>query len=168
VVAVLNDHPTEWTGPLLIERQDSGGAVLATATQWITVAARSVTLVQVPESVAAFGDPASELLVSRLGEARALWFAVADREFSYDDPGLTVDVQTVPGGLDVRVQAVGLARDVLLQADRIHPDAVVDQGFVTLLAGESAVFHVRAPIDLDPGSVKTPWVLTDISSVLNR
>ena len=70
------------------------------------------------------------------------------------------------GGLDVRVQAVGLARDVLLQPDRIHPQAVADRGFVTLLAGESVVFHVRAPLDLDPAAVKTPWALTSLSAVL--
>jgi beta-mannosidase len=64
------------------------------------------------------------------------------------------------------VQSAGLARDVLLQADRIHPDAVADRGFVTLLPGESTVFAVRAPVDLDPALVEAPWVLRDLSSVL--
>ncbi|WP_433303806.1 glycoside hydrolase family 2 protein [Actinoplanes sp. CA-030573] len=166
VVAVLNDHPAEWSGPLLVERQDSGGAVLATVTRWVTVAPRSVALIPVPAAVAGFADPSAELLVSRFGDVRALWFAAEDRDFAHDDPGLTVEVETVPGGLDVRVQAVGLARDVLLQPDRIHPGAVCDRGFVTLLAGESAVFRVRAPLDLDPGSVKSPWVLTTLAAVL--
>ncbi|MEV4641706.1 glycoside hydrolase family 2 protein [Actinoplanes sp. NPDC049548] len=168
VVAVLNDHPDEWTGTLLVERQDTGGAVRATVTGRVSVAARSVSLVPVPEVVAAFGDPAAEVVVARLGDARALWFATEDRDFAYEDPGLTVDVEAVAGGLDVHVQAVGLARDILLQADRIHPQAAADRGFVTLLAGESAVIHVRAPIDLDAGLVKAPWVLTDLATALRR
>ncbi|MEV4351648.1 glycoside hydrolase family 2 TIM barrel-domain containing protein [Actinoplanes sp. NPDC049596] len=145
VVAVLNDHPAEWTGTLLIGDQGTP----------VSVPARSVRLVPVPE--------ADGPLVARLDDARALWFP---DDVSYDDPGLTVDAEPVDGGLDVRVQATGLARDVLLQADRIHPQATVDRGFVTLLPGESVVFHVRAPIDLDPASVKAPWVLTDLSAVL--
>ena len=164
VVAVLNDHAEPWSGTLLIERHDTTGAVRATAPRQVSVAGRSVALVPVPAAVAEFGDPAAELLVAQLGDARALWF----RDLADDDPRLVVDVDAVPGGLDVRVEAVGLARDILLQPDRIHPEAVVDRGFVTLLAGESTVFHVRAPVDLDAGSVKAPWVLTDLFSVLRR
>ncbi|WP_433797569.1 glycosyl hydrolase 2 galactose-binding domain-containing protein [Actinoplanes sp. CA-252034] len=84
------------------------------------------------------------------------------------DPGLTVTAEVVPGGLDVRVHATGLARDLLLQPDRIHPEAVVDRGFTTLLPGESTVFAVRAPVELDPGSIKSPWVLTDLWSALRH
>jgi beta-mannosidase len=166
VVAVLNDHAAAWTGILLIERRDAGGAVLATATERVSVAPRSVGLVPVPAAVAEAGDAAPALLVARLGAARALWWTTEDKDVTYDDPGLTAEVEAVPGGLDVHVHSVGLARDVLLQPDRVHPLAVVDQGFVTLLPGETSVFHVRAPIDLDAGSVKAPWVLTDMASVL--
>ncbi|WIN00543.1 glycoside hydrolase family 2 protein [Actinoplanes oblitus] len=146
VVAIINDEPTEWTGTLLV----------SAASQQVSVAPRSVTLVPVPSA---------DLLVAQLDDARAIHFGT---DVSYDDPALTIDVESVPGGLDVRVHALGLARDVLLQADRIHPRATVDRGFVTLLPGESVVFHVRAPldIDLDPGLVKAPWVLTDLARVM--
>ncbi len=166
VVAVLNDDPAAWAGPLLIERLSTDGLVVASAVVRVEVAARSVALVRVPEAVAEFEDPAAQLLVARLDGVRDLWFPVPDKDFAYEDPGLSVTVDPVSGGLDVRVQSVGLARDVLLQADRIHPDAVVDRGFVTLLPGESTVFAVRAPVDLDAGLVKAPWVLRDLSSVL--
>ena len=122
------------------------------------MAARSVALVPVA--------PSAEVVVARLDDARALWFA-ADTSGT-GDPGLTVEVDTVPGGLDVRVQAAGLARDLLLQADRVHPQAVVDRGFVTLLPGESTVFHLRAPVELDAGLIKAPWVLTDLASALRE
>jgi beta-mannosidase len=160
VVAVLNDQPAPWNGTVLIERRDAAGRVLGTATEQVTVAARSVALVPVP------AGPAADLLVARLDDARALWFTTEDKDFGYDDAGLTVEVDTVPGGLDVHVRAAGLARDILLQADRVHPRAMVDRGFVTLLPGESTVLRVRASADLDGGLIKAPWVLTDLASVL--
>ncbi|GAA0228330.1 glycoside hydrolase family 2 protein [Cryptosporangium japonicum] len=159
VVAVLNDSPRPWTGQVTVERPTTGGRHCAD----VVVAPRSVELVPVPGSLAD-----AEFLVARLDDERALWFGVPDKDFPYPDAELAVTVEPVPGGLDVRVEARTLARDVLLQADRIHPRAVADRGFVTLLAGESAVVRVRAPIELDPGSVHEPWVLTDLASVLKR
>ena len=143
MVAVLNDSPSPWQGELMINKRP----------QAITVNARSVAYIEISDK---------SFVVAELDGARALWFG-DDTEIT--DPGLTIEAIAVPGGLDVHVHATRLARDVLLQPDRIHPDAVVNLGFVTLLAGESAVFQVRAPIALDPSSVKAPWVLTDLSSV---
>ena len=154
VVAVLNDHAEPWSGPLRIERRDTGGTLRYSIIEKVEVAPRSVALIPVPD-----GD----LLVAQLDDRRALWFSSSATD---QDPGLTVTTEPVPGGLDVTVHAAGPARDILLQPDRIHPGAVVDQGFVTLLPGESTVLRVRAPIELDPGSVKDPWVLTDLASVL--
>jgi hypothetical protein len=34
------------------------------------------------------------------------------------------------------------------------------------LPGESVTFRVRAPVALDAGQAKAPWVLTDLASVL--
>ncbi|MEH1166856.1 glycoside hydrolase family 2 protein [Micromonospora sp. CPCC 205539] len=167
VLAVLNDSPQPWHGQLTVARQDAGGEVVAEHTQEATVAARTVALVPVPRHVTGFTSDA-EILVARLDAARALWFAVPDRDFPHADAGLTVSADAVPGGLDVRVQATGLARDVLLQADRIHPAAVTDRGFLTLLPGESTTIAVRGPAELEPALVKAPWVLTDLATVLRR
>jgi beta-mannosidase len=168
VVAVLNDDPAPWSGVVTVARQDAHGTVAATWNRPVDVPARSVTLLPVPAAVAAFDDPAEQFLVARLDGVRNLWFAVADKEFRYPDPGLTVTVEPAPDGLDVRVRAAALARDVLLQPDRLHPRAVTDRGFVTLLPGESTSFPVRVPpgLVLDPASVTSPWVLTDLYAVL--
>ncbi|MEU4690654.1 glycoside hydrolase family 2 protein [Actinoplanes sp. NPDC023714] len=147
VVAVLNDTAFSWDGTLLVDGHDIP----------VSVAPRSVSLVPFTVSSSA------GVVVARLDDARALWFSSS---VPLENPRLTVDVEAVPGGLDVHVRAAGLARDILLQADRIHPRATVDRGFVTLLPGESVVFHVRAPFDLDPALAKVPWVLTDLFSAL--
>ncbi len=165
VVAVLNDSPQPWHGELSMRRQDVDGAVHSEYACPVAAGARSVALVPIPRDCLP-GE--AEFLVARLDDARALWFAVPDRVFAYPDAGLTVTAEPVPGGLDVRVEAAGLARDVLLQADRLHPDAVADRGFLTLLPGESTTIHVRGPAELDPALVKAPWVLTDLAAVLHR
>ena len=46
----------------------------------------------------------------------------------------------------MHVTARTLLRDVTLLADKLDPDAVVDDALVTLLAGESATFHVRTTV----------------------
>ncbi|WP_433825889.1 glycoside hydrolase family 2 protein [Actinoplanes sp. CA-015351] len=157
-VAVLNDSADVWDGLLRVESRSADGALLTTVSHQVSVAARSVAVIP-----GAGGDAA--IVVATLGEARALWFA---SDAASADAGLTATAESVPGGLDVRLHAAGVARDVLLQADRIHPSATVDQGFVTLLPGESTVLHVRAPVPLDPGSVEAPWVLTELASALTQ
>ncbi|SDT06306.1 glycoside hydrolase family 2 protein [Actinoplanes derwentensis] len=156
-VAILNDHAAPWTGDLMVEHRDTGGAVLATTVIPVSAAARSVTLTAIDHSDAA-------LVVATLGDVRALHHT---GDTAVPDGGLTVTAEIVPGGLDVHLHATGLARDILLQPDRIHPDAVVDQGFVTLLPGESTTLHVRAPAELDPHSIKEPWVVTDLAAALS-
>jgi beta-mannosidase len=153
---------------MTIQRRTAAGEVRAEHASEITVAPRSVALVPLRAPVAGFADATTEFLAAELGGQRALWFGVRDLNFAYADADLTVTAEPAPDGLEVRVEAAGLARDVLLQADRIHPRAGTDRGFVTLLPGESAVWHVRAPVELDPALVKAPWVLTDLASVLRR
>ncbi len=42
----------------------------------------------------------------------------------------------------VRVTAGSVQRDVCLLVDKVDPDATVDDGMVTVLPGETHVFHV--------------------------
>ncbi len=151
VVAVMNDSPETWTGIV-----HAGAASLE-----VEVEPRSVSILPLEGEGFLLGGKG--FLVAELDGVRALWFA---DDYSLDDPQLTVAADVVPGGLDVHVHAAGLARDILLQPDRIHPAATVSQGFVTLLPGESTTLCVRAPVPLDAGVVKAPWVLTDLASVL--
>ena len=141
VVAILNDHPSVWSGTLRV----------GDVAQEVSVAPRSVSLIPVRSE---------RQIVARLHSARTLWFS---DDLPPEDPGLNVTAEPVDGGLDVHVHAAGLCRDHLLQAARRPPSATVDRGFVTLLPGESTVFRVRCPVPLDPAQVKDPWVLTDLS-----
>lgn len=66
-------------------------------------------------------------------------FPVPDREIPYPPPEFEVGV--TPGA--VTVTAHTLVRDLLLQADRLGPEARADRGLVTLLPGERVTIGVE-------------------------
>ncbi|WP_250034705.1 glycoside hydrolase family 2 protein [Paractinoplanes maris] len=165
VVAVMNDRPEPLRETVRIARMDIHGAEVGVSETVVEVAPRSNQLVPIPAELTAEGADPSDVLVAHVGDVRDLWFF---RDFHLEDPELTVTVDAVPDGLDVTVRAGGLARDVLLQPDRLHPGATVDQGFVTLLPGEVTTFHVRGPAVPDAELIQAPWVLTDLATVLRH
>ena len=64
--------------------------------------------------------------------------------------GLDPRAERTTDGYAVHVTARTLQRDATLLADKVDPDAVVDDAMLTLLAGESATFHVRSEVEVDP------------------
>ncbi|GEC03734.1 beta-mannosidase [Streptomyces spinoverrucosus] len=142
VVAVVNQAAREWTGEVTLRRMSVDGGVLGGASVAFTAGAREVALVRVPRELEP--DGAKEFLVANAQGLRALRFPAPDREIPYPRPEF--DVELVPGG--IAVTAHTLVRDLLLQADRLDPDARADRGLVTLLPGERVTFGVsgwRAP-----------------------
>ncbi|MET9762556.1 glycoside hydrolase family 2 protein [Streptomyces sp. NPDC006372] len=73
------------------------------------------------------------------GGLRALYFPVADRDIPYPVPEF--EVALAPDGITVTART--LVRDLLLQADRLDPEARADRGLVTLLPGEEVTIGVR-------------------------
>ncbi|MFD7990272.1 glycoside hydrolase family 2 protein [Streptomyces mexicanus] len=97
---------------------------------------------------------------------RSLYFPVPDKHFAYPAPHYDVTVRDLAGdgsgtgadrgSVEVVVTAHTLVRDLLLQPDRLGPDAVCDTGLRTLLPGESVRVRVdgltaaeRAGLDAD-------------------
>jgi beta-mannosidase len=64
---------------------------------------------------------------------------------------MSTQVVARSGGYDVVVRAQTLVRELCLLADRVAPDAEVDEQLVTLLPGETAVLRVDLP-HLDRGA----------------
>jgi beta-mannosidase len=86
-----------------------------------------------------------------------------DKEFAYPAPRYEVAVEQAPAGeedgagggnVEVVVTARTLVRDLLLQADRLGPDAVCDTGLRTLLPGESLRLRVRHADRTDAEAVR--------------
>jgi beta-mannosidase len=161
LVAVLgNDTAHGWEGELVVARRDVAGERLAAETIPVTVARRSTVTVRIPDAVAMAADVASELLEARLGEVRGLGFFAEPRASAL--PAARFTVTTASAGdasLEVTVTAQTLLRDATLLVDKVHPDATVDSGLVTLLPGESHTFRVRGAGAADAAVFADPRVL---------
>jgi beta-mannosidase len=170
-VGVSNATDEPWSLPVIVRRFDVGGAVLASATLQAVVQPREVVRIAVPAEVAA-RTTAREFIVADVAAtiaqavpARAFWYDLPDADVEWQEPRYSVRLRQADGGTEVTITAETLVRDLLLQADRAHPDAVADRGFVTLLPGESVQIVVSgAPISAE--QLGEPFVLTDLASVL--
>ncbi|BFV55432.1 glycoside hydrolase family 2 protein [Kitasatospora sp. CMC57] len=156
-VALVNQAGTPWTTTLTLRRMAADGTVLAESATELTAAARSVTGWEVPSGLVPVEGSTKEFLVADADGLRAVHFAVTDRAFAYPVADFDVSVEPVDGDhdrVDVVVSARTLLRDLLLQADRLAPGAVADQGLLTLLPGERARIRVTGSGPVDADSVR--------------
>lgn len=164
VAAFVNDTDEPWTGPVEAVRTSLGGKVLSAADpagEPVTVGPRSVALVPLTGDLVAVGDTANEVLVVTLGGARALHRWAESKDLALDPDPVRTTVAAQDGGYRVEVTATSLALGVTLLADRLDPDAQVDEQVIDLPAGTTAVFHV-ASRGLDPEAlVRRPVLRTE-------
>jgi len=159
VLAVVNDSPDLWHGVVALRRELFDGTPLAAASQPVSVGARSVALIPLPEDVATPGDPGREVLVAELDDVRVAHLWAEDVDLDLDPSPVEAVATPADGGYRVDVTARSLARDVTLLVDRLDPDAVVDDALVTLPAGARATFWVRTSARLDEAALVTAPVL---------
>ncbi|GAA3726504.1 beta-mannosidase [Spinactinospora alkalitolerans] len=158
-LVAVNDDDRPWTGPVRIERRTFGGAVLDTAKIELTVAPRSAARFALADSLLTPADPSKEVLVATSDDARVAHLFLEDLALDYDPHPLTAEAVAVPGGYRVDVRARSFARDVAVLADRVAPDAEVDDMLVSMQAGETRSFTVRTGARLDPAELTGPLVL---------
>jgi beta-mannosidase len=163
---VHNDSGDAWSGDLLLERRGFDGAVLASSTVPVAIAARGAQTVTIPVDVATASSESSELLVASLGSERALWFFVEYRDSALAPAQLETVVEPVETGYAVTVTAHTLVRDVALLVDRLDPAAVVDEQLVTLLPGESHTFTVATTAVIADERFADPTVLRSANQLL--
>lgn len=168
VLAIVNDTEDEWSGEVTVQRLTGDGAVLAVQEMSVSVAARAVDRVPITPAVAEYRHPDREFLVAQLDGVRALVFGADPKDSSLSEQPPLIDVDAVAGGLDITVTARSVTRGILVQADRIHPDATVDRGFETLLPGESVVYAVRCESALSPAHARADYAVMHLAAVLDE
>ncbi|MFK4066376.1 glycoside hydrolase family 2 protein [Streptomyces sp. NPDC029674] len=145
-LVLANQGAEPWTTTVTLRLMRTDGTLAARVPLGLTAPPREVLRLPVPpEAVPATGS-AKEYLVADADELRAVHLPVRDQEFDYPEPRYEITVQTVGGDrdtVDVTVTARTLVRDLLLQADRIAPDASADRGLTTLLPGERTTIRVH-------------------------
>ncbi|MER6623250.1 glycoside hydrolase family 2 protein [Streptomyces sp. NPDC000931] len=174
VLAVVNQSAEPWHASVILRRMRADGTVVAERQLDLTVPARQVHRQTVPGELApdafatkeflvadAWGSPRSSEAESG-GSLRAVHFPAADKDFAYPEPrydvavGVPVGAGAGAGGgsVEVVVTAHTLVRDLLLQADRLGPDAVCDSGLHTLLPGEQVRLRVNNAAETGANAVR--------------
>jgi beta-mannosidase len=164
-LVAVNDSDEPWTGQLRLVRAGFDGRELATATVVLQAAARSVTNVALAADLVAVADPAREVLVADIDGSRATHLFAEDTDLAYQPDPISASVTRSPVGYQVTVTASAFARDVAVLAERVAPDAVVDDMLVDLLPGESRSFTVRTHAAVDPDRFTAREVLRTANSL---
>ncbi|MEU0300054.1 glycoside hydrolase family 2 protein [Streptomyces sp. NPDC006175] len=168
---LVNDSARPWEGTLRLTRRSLEGEVLAEEAVEVGTAARGVTRVPLPSAVADPDDSAREVLVAELGGQRLVEFYEEDTRLAL--PPARYHATVTQGdesgiGYRVTVTARTLLRDLALFPDRLDPAAEVDDMLVTLLPGESAVFHVTGAVLEDPEALGSRPVLRCVNDTVDR
>jgi len=162
-VVIVNDTDEAIAAPLRLERLSFDGAVQASGSVEVAVAARSVWRGAVAEQVAAVHDAAAEIVVATLGEAergeRAIWnFAeIVDQSLTAD--AVEASAEETADGARITVTATAYVRGLTVLADRADATASVDASVVDLLPGESTVFELRGAAPIPAEAALSPLVL---------
>jgi beta-mannosidase len=162
-LVAVNDRADPWQLRVVVARRTLAGLALAEVTLAATVAPGAAVVLALPADVAGADDPAGELVLAETGPGarRALWFFAEDRDMVWPSPQFNASVD----GTTVSVTARTILRDLALFADRLDPAAEVDQGPVTLLPGETAVFTVTGAALLDATALTRRPVLRCVNDV---
>ncbi|MCK0116195.1 glycoside hydrolase family 2 protein [Isoptericola sp. S6320L] len=165
---LVNDSDERWTGDVVVQRLDDAGTELAKTCERVDVAPRSTHTLPLPDDVAGAGEAGGELVRAHLGDVRGLWFFAEPRDSALAAPVLETTVEPTGDGYRLRVRAQNLVRDLTLLADKLHPDARVDDQLVTLLPGEEVALHVTVPdgVTLDAEAMVAPTVLRSLNQLV--
>ncbi|GGJ65908.1 glycoside hydrolase family 2 protein [Streptomyces brasiliensis] len=158
-LVVVNDTDEPWQDTVRVRRLSFDGRQLAAEELRITTAHRENRTLPLPDPLLAVGDPAREVLVADADGLRAVYFFAEDRDLAYDPDPVETTVSSYPGGYHVTIAAASLARDVTVLADRVAPDAMVDDQLITVLPGEQHTFFVCTDGLVDADALTGPQVL---------
>ncbi|MEU3729305.1 glycoside hydrolase family 2 protein [Streptomyces sp. NPDC033538] len=158
VLAVVNQAAEHWQAPVTLRRMRADGTEVARLVLDAAVGPRSVHRQSVPGELVPDERSGEEFLVADRGGLRALHLPVPDKDFAYPVPRYDVAVESPvgrdAGSVEVVVTAHTLVRDLLLQPDRLGPDAVCDSGLITLLPGERARLRVTGAAEAGANAVR--------------
>ena len=117
-----------WSATERLSRQEIPVTALAHETVWTTVHDGEIAL--------------DELIVATVDGIRAVQLGGVDRDFPDAPAHFALTVREADGGVNVEVAASSLLRDVTIQPGSIDENSHCDRNLITLLPGESDVWHI--------------------------
>jgi len=148
------------------------GTELAVATAHLSAGPRETVTIAVPAHVYEATNAGGELLVADAGypgdaeHVRAVWTFAEDKDIAYEAAPFTATAAAVAGGYQITVRATGFVRDLTVLADKVDATAVVADGLITLVAGDTAVVTIASGRELDPALFLAPNVLVSVNSLV--
>lgn len=165
-LVVSNDSAEPWTETIEIRRVSLAGAELARHDIDVDVPPWTNRTVMLPVALSEPADGRAEVLVAAsTSSRRAYWYFVEDVELDLPELQVSTAVERTDGGYAVTLTARAFAKDLVLNPDRLDPDATVDEMLVTLLPGESRRFVVRSDEDLDVDALVAHPVLQSVNNL---
>lgn len=165
-VVLVNASGASVAEAVTVSRVAFDGTVLESSSFPLTAGPADADRVTLPDALAVPGDAGSEVLVITGAGTRTVFdFAEVVDQVLARSP-LSTSVTATDDGAVVTVTATSYARDVSLFPDRVAPAARVDDGLVSLLAGESVTFTVTGAPGIDPEALVDPLVLRHAGSLL--
>jgi len=170
-----NDSSTTWKATVFVVRASTteGGELLAKEELTIDIAPRELSTIALGDAIRAAGEAKAEYVAARVSTADAdgvdpaFWYFAEDTVLRLRprDAVTSVHVASTDAGYALTVTATGLVKDLTLLVDRLHPDARVDSGMVTLAAGDSHTFQIQSDA-LDPGGLSAATVLRSANDLV--
>ncbi|QZQ56796.1 glycoside hydrolase family 2 protein [Curtobacterium sp. TC1] len=165
-VVLVNASGASVAEEVTVSRVGFDGTVLESSSFPLTAGPADADRVTLPVALAVPGDAGSEVLVVTGAGTRTVFdFAEVVDQVLARSP-LSTSVTATDDGAVVTVTATSYARDVSLFPDRVDPAARVDDGLVSLLAGESVTFTVTGARGIAPEALVAPLVLRHAGSLL--
>lgn len=165
-LSAVNDTAEDWNATAAVQRLAFDGRVLAEYAVDISAAAFGAVTIPLDPATAEAGDATNELLVVTAGEQRAIWWFAEARDSTLPAAGFDATAKSVDGGVEVRVVATTVIRDLAVLADVASPDASVDRMLVSLLPGEELVVKVSTGWTGDPSRFTDGDVLRSMNDLL--
>lgn len=169
-LVILNDTQEAWSGTWSVERQTFAGDVAAHEEFAVSLEPGAKAEITLPASIAVAQDSASEVIVAQAqGYSRVLYNFADVIDQKLDSTALQAQAhQGGSGKVELELTATSYVRDVFCMVDKIDAHATVNNGLVSLLAGETATITVECEPGVNPQDFLAPNVLRSANELKTR
>ena len=165
-LVAVNDSGDAWAEEVTLTRRTMNGDVVHSTVVAVDVAPRCTLTLPIAPQLAAAARKPGEFVLAEAGARRAWWHSSEDVDAGLPALDVTASIEQLPGGYRLTVTANSFVRDLAVLADRLAPDATVDDMLISLLPGESAVFAITTSTVLSLDQLTDPLVLRSANQLV--
>jgi beta-mannosidase len=157
----INDRDVSESRRVRVVRRRFDGTILAQ--QEIELSGGKISRVALDETITTPEDPSEEVIVAGNGPGRAMSFFDVDKKLRYPAARYETELVKTQTGYDFTIRAASFLRDIVLNVDRIDPDAIASEQIVTLFPGEAFTFSIQTNKTFDNESLSRPPVFQSVN-----